>query len=687
MKHKIHCLGGILFAALIGVLVALFIVIFSVSAMAEESLYSAGVAYNNGNFQRALRTYQKLANKGDLEGYLNTAVIYKDLVCYRDAIYFLKRAQQRFKDDPRVLLLLGRLYFLNHKPDEAISILKKLSEINPKDAEPFIILGLASEEKGDADQAQLYYQKALEFDTSNLVARFSLANIYYRKGNVDEAIEQYKKAGLIDKSIIAVQKVLADVLLRAGRFEDSLRLYQKLKLIEPNSKLINDRISELSDKLGEDFFAKEKQKLAVQRREKIVVVSPFPPVANIQMVRVGIVTGEESLELKSSAPFVITSRAGGLTVLEGNQGISYRVTRNIYNGLIFRALGGQTVIVDEPVVVKPKMREGTITLFNVTHGNGSYWSNQSDRSYRGTIEISALDNGLTAVNVLSLEEYLYSVLPSEMPTYWPTEVLKAQAVAARAEAMRKLGRHKKDGFDFCAEVHCQAYAGVEQESAATTKAVDETRGLVMVFDGQPIDAVYSSNCGGHTQGNIFGDGQDIPYLQSRFDSLENKEVKFPLSPLDFEYWLRQPPRGILCDISEESQKSSFRWVRIYSVSEMNEMLNKLKDFGQIKKIVVLKRNVSGHVSAIKIFGTKANLILEKELPIRQALGNLRSSMFKLEIRYDADKHPEQFIFYGGGWGHGVGMCQSGAFGLAQAGKNYKDILRHYYEGVEFKTIY
>jgi SpoIID/LytB domain protein len=274
-----------------------------------------------------------------------------------------------------------------------------------------------------------------------------------------------------------------------------------------------------------------------------------------------------------------------------------------------------------------------------------------------------------------------------MPSDWPFEALKAQAVAARSEAMVKLGRHKNEGFDFCSEVHCQVYSGVENETEITNQAVDNTRGIIMTYAGKVVDAVYSGNCGGHTQNNIFGDAKDIAYLKGRPDRVENIDLNFPLSPLELEYWFKEPLKAILCDIPEYSKNSNFRWVRIYSAEEVKEMLRHTASLGDINKIIVVRRQKSGHISAIKISGTKSSCIIEKELNIRKALGNLRSSMFKIEIKYGADKKPQQFIFYGGGWGHGVGMCQAGACGLAQRGRDYQEILKHYYQGVRFKKVY
>ena len=176
-------------------------------------------------------------------------------------------------------------------------------------------------------------------------------------------------------------------------------------------------------------------------------------------------------------------------------------------------------------------------------------------------------------------------------------------------------------------------------------------------------------------------------MTSKFDSLEKNDLSFPLSPIELEYWFKEPPKGVLCDIQESLKNSNFRWVRIYTASEINQMLNKIGDIGAVYKLIVVRRQESGHINAIKVVGENSSYVLEKELNIRKTLGNLRSSMFKVEVKYDPDKKPEKFIFYGGGFGHGVGMCQSGAKAIADKGKGYKEILRHYYREVEFKKIY
>ena len=431
---------------------------------------------------------------------------------------------------------------------------------------------------------------------------------------------------------------------------------------------------------------KEREKRVVEKGNKNVLVKPASISDGMTWVRVGLLQSAGAVELKVSTAYTIRTKQGSFLVEQGEAGQACTVSVNPDGKIMCQLAHKDIVVAEEPIVIKPAQASGTCTIFGVSLGKDTFWHNQEDRSYRGQIEVSVAGRNVVIVNALSLEEYLYSVVPSEMLPKWPLEALKAQAVAARSEATSKLGRHKADGYDFCAEVHCQSYTGVEQETAVTNLAVDETRGLVLYHKGKIVDAVYSSCCGGHTQDNIFGDDAAVAYYQGRYDSFDNQRA-FPLSPVDLEQWLKEPPADILCNIPEYARTSNFRWVRVYDASEMDALAAKLGDVGKVAKIAVMKRNASGHISALKLIGSRSSYLIEKELNIRKALGNLRSSMFKVEIKYGADQVPEQFVFYGGGWGHGVGMCQAGACGLAHKAQGFEAILAHYYAGTELKKIY
>jgi len=676
--------------------ILVFVIILQVICYAEKTdqpvLRAGGgryselpVLYNKGEFSKTIKGYKQLADEGEIVGYLNLAAIFKDLGDYSRAIYVLKNAWRKFSNDVRVLSLLGRLYYLNGQRNEAIVVMNKVLELKPKDAGALTTLGLCYKEAGDDNTAQQYFNEVVYLDKNNFIAHFSLAGLYYRNKRFSEALNEYKAANFIDASVVSVQKMLAELFFQLGNFEETYRRYQRLSLMVPKDKLIAQRLNEAILRLGKEFFEQEKREKVFLRKEKPVFVKSFPKIKNVLLVRVGILQSQDSLEFKCSTPFVIKTRDGKLDVLNGSADKNYLVKKNRDGRLVIsEGQDADAVVVDEAILISPSNSQGSITIFSVQSGMNNFWSDQKDRSYRGAVEITS---GINAVNIVNLEEYLYGVVPSEIPASWPKEALKAQAVAARSEAFKKVGRHKNEGFDFCAEVHCQSYKGIEQETQRTNEAVDETRGEVMLYKGKPVDAVYSSNCGGHTQNNIFGDTRDIPYFAAGIDSFVDLNLTFPLSPWGMEGWLREPPDGIFCSLPEELSSSNFRWIRMYSAQELNETLNKIYDFGEITKIIVLKRRPSGHISAIKVIGTKRTQVIEKELNIRQALGNLRSSMFKVEIQYGPGKKPKTFIFYGGGWGHGVGMCQSGAYGMAKQGNNQRNILKHYFQAVEFKNIY
>jgi SpoIID/LytB domain protein len=639
--------------------------------------------YDSGRFQESIEEYKKLADKGDIEAALNLAAVFKDLGYPWKGIAVLSSARPKSANDIRLESLLSRLYYLNNQPDEAIAILEKIIQKNPHDKDSFISLGLAYQDKGMEEKARECYEQAISLDKNNVIAHLSLADLYYRKQKLAESAEEYKQVSVIDASIQNINKYWAQVLYKTGNLKEAYRIYEKLRIAEPENKSVIRDFELVRKELGKEFFEQERAKRLASKEQKLTFVRPLLPIPNVQKVFVGLLETLEPVEFKCSVPFQMISKNKAV-LAEGEAGLLYRVQKS--DNVILIASEKDSMTVDNPVRIRLLKPEGTITIFNVGYGKSNFWADWQDRSYRGEIEISGTPKGLSARNIVNMEEYLYGVVPSEMSSQWPLEALKAQAIAARSESMAKLGRHKKEGFDFCSDVHCQVYSGVEKETAVTNQAVDETRGLIMRYNAKPVDAVYSSTCGGHTQDNIFS-LKDIPYFRSVADILEKSDMKFPLSPYELEDWFKNPPEGILCDVPQYSRASNFRWVRIYSAEELRDIVSKTKDIGGIKKILVLKRKKSGHIDSVRIVGEKSSCVVGKELNIRKALGNLRSSMFKVEIKFGPEKKPKLFLFYGGGWGHGVGMCQAGACGMALRGRDYKDILRHYYHGVEFKNIY
>ncbi|MDZ7262304.1 MAG: SpoIID/LytB domain-containing protein [candidate division KSB1 bacterium] len=354
--------------------------------------------------------------------------------------------------------------------------------------------------------------------------------------------------------------------------------------------------------------------------------------------------------------------------------------------------------------LEPVKIAGTIvTLKNVKTGEGFHYEGREDRAYRGEIEFRIGTQGrVTVINELPVEDYLRGVVPSEMGANFPLEALKAQAVAARGNVLRKIGlQHQEQGFDVCDEVHCQVYGGISKETENTNQAVAATRGLVLKYAGKLCDATFFSVCGGHTENseNVWS-GEPVAYLRGVLDS-DHKGLRSLGTILTQEdkvrNWIEGRP-DVYCNSQTNDlppaldfTKKYFRWEVKYAREELSRIIWKEtgQKFGQLVDILPLKRGVSGRLLAIEIKGTLKSFKIEKELAIRKALSEtyLYSSCFVVEKRGQQNGLPMEFILKGAGSGHGVGMCQTGAAGMALEGKKFDEILRHYYTGVELVTVY
>jgi len=335
--------------------------------------------------------------------------------------------------------------------------------------------------------------------------------------------------------------------------------------------------------------------------------------------------------------------------------------------------------------------DAPIQIYDVPFGHG-FWSsgNREHRQYTSPIEIIVDKRGkLAAINQVEMEEYIKGIVPVEIRLKAHDEALKTQAVAARTEAIAKLGiKHVYDPFDFCASQHCQEFGGLTRRTSRTDAAVEATRGQVLMRDGSLVDAVYSANCGGHTEHNeMVWSSRPDRSLRGISDLYSNPEsFSSPIASRQLRKWLAGTPKAYCAD-SRVGSNGKFRWAARYSRSDLSRIVNKHRRVGDIMDIRILKRGVSGRALQMKIVGTRDVAIINKELQIRRVLGGLKSSMFIVDIKRDSSRAPISFIFTGGGWGHGVGMCQSGAEGMALRGFGYSEILAHYFAEAEIRKLY
>jgi SpoIID/LytB domain protein len=323
----------------------------------------------------------------------------------------------------------------------------------------------------------------------------------------------------------------------------------------------------------------------------------------------------------------------------------------------------------------------------VEYGVGYDFHGFEDRSYWGTLQLTVDRHGtLAVVNVVKLEDLLKGLVPAEIFARAHPEALKAQAVTARGEVLAKVGvKHLADPFLLCAEQHCAVYRGRIGEAPSTNAAVEATRGEALFSqEGRLVDSVYSAVCGGHTEDNdVVWGGPPNPSLRGRPDVL-GPVGELPTPASLPEYLRAELPTA--CRLSSFAQPSKYRWEKFFTVEQVNALTAHL-GIGPVHAMSLGERGVSGRARVLTVAGERGVTQVRGELNIRRLFGMLNSTMALLEEERDAEGHLTGWRFRGGGWGHGVGMCQTGAIGRAEAGQRYRSILRHYYNGAEVAPIY
>lgn len=342
--------------------------------------------------------------------------------------------------------------------------------------------------------------------------------------------------------------------------------------------------------------------------------------------------------------------------------------------LVIRALDGA----GEQSIPAPASLEsaGPVQLSDLDRG---FWNAKRGAfTAPGTLTLKIGPQGAIELETaLPLEDYLRGVLPAEMPASWPAQALQAQAVAARSEALASIhGKHALEGFDFCATEHCRAYGGLASHAPSTDAALRDTVGEILVSENKAVATVYSANCGGWTENNEnVWSGPADARLRGRIDGPSvsaGSATDFGLSR-----FLQAPPQA-WCGVDQ----ANFRWNRELSLAEASRLVNQQHKVGTIQRIVPGERGVSGRLRRLTVQGTQGNVTLERELAIRRAFGGLPSALFDVTI----DSARGTVNFRGAGRGHGVGMCQHGARGMALAGHSHRDIVLHYFANATMEKV-
>ncbi|MFZ5650797.1 MAG: SpoIID/LytB domain-containing protein [Bacillota bacterium] len=294
------------------------------------------------------------------------------------------------------------------------------------------------------------------------------------------------------------------------------------------------------------------------------------------------------------------------------------------------------------------------------------------QNYRGEVEFRLLPKGITVVNELPMEEYLYGVLPREMPAFWPIEAQKAQAVAARSYAVAQLGAYRNYGFDLLATQMSQMYGGYDAEHPNSTRAVNETRGQVVLCRTKPINAFFHSSSGGYIDDSRDVWVEALEYIKGKADPYDRNEVHYNwMVAYSQEQLVKQlTDRKGYYNMPGEPEK-------VFSRVDDIEILEKTSTGARVKKIRITGLGADKKPLAVEVSNADA---------VRVVLG-LKSALFSMKKETGADKKLNRVTITGSGYGHGLGMSQYGAYGMAGKGYNYQDILKYYYSnsGVGFLT--
>ena len=401
-------------------------------------------------------------------------------------------------------------------------------------------------------------------------------------------------------------------------------------------------------------------------------------------VTVGIVSGQK-----------IVFELNGNYTAKGETLVGMQTVELAEGGLLWR---GQNY---RSLRFKPQDDDASFTLHDVTIGVGFHWERQEKQTFRGMLRLVVEADKVLAINELPVEQYLESVISSEMSATSSPELLKAHAVISRSWLLCQMENRQKEGrdkansffsfvkkddellrwydredhtlFDVCADDHCQRYQGITRASSpAVAEAIKATRGQVLMSGNELCDARFSKCCGGQTEEFQYcWENIKKPYLVSVSDPFCHTSDRRILSQ-------------VLNDYDQETP-DFYEWTVAYTQEELTELVNRKTklDLGDIVDLIPLDRGTSGRIWRLQLVGTKRSFIIGKELEIRRALSetHLYSSAF------DVEKRDNRFILHGRGWGHGVGLCQIGAAVMGEKGYDYDDILLYYYRGAEIKQIY
>lgn len=404
--------------------------------------------------------------------------------------------------------------------------------------------------------------------------------------------------------------------------------------------------------------------------------------------------------------------AESITFTLNGYGASGAHTATIRNGLI--QYDGKAHM---RLCFKPQSPTDSFSLEDVVIGVNFHWQRLETQTFRGSLRLLADGGKIWTINDLPVEDYLESVISSEMSAQSSLPLLMAHAVISRSWLMSQIDGKSSPNtqethgdafirwydhtdhtlFDVCADDHCQRYQGITKETSPNVaEAIRRTRGELLTYGGEICDARFSKCCGGAMEEFQYcWDDTPKPYLKGIGDTPEETIPDLTVEE-NARKWILSSPKSF-CNTSDKRVLSQvlndydqettdfYRWRVSYSQDELSRLVEKKlgAGLGTVTDLQPLKRGTSGRICELRITGTKKTIVVGKELEIRRSLSetHLYSSAFVVE------RHGDTFELVGAGWGHGVGLCQIGAAVMGDQGYGYDEILKHYYPGAEIEKAW
>ncbi len=642
--------------------------------------------YYSGQIQKSIETYQaEIPNNPDKKrALLNLIRLYQETGQYPKALTSLQELLHNEPQNPRIRLEYLKTAYLANKPK--LILRQSLSPEAP--SKELYWYALALKATGNLEAAIEAFQKSLSKSAFQPLAYYHLGQIYLQKKDFQTAKKAYQKALTQEFNLISAFFPLAQTYIALEEYPRAYRLLTNAQKFFP----WNQKITTTLEKLVAEHPELEKVTPITAKKAREAVEPPqVTPISDkrskIPLVKIGLAQKVSDLFIKTGGEFYIFNAQNQILLKSFEKAviqIRYNPQKKYLEVLNNE---GKRIFKSSSAYLTLKYNDPSLTtvLFNVQFGQGSYWYGAENRAYRGKMQFLVRNKKITVINQVNMEEYLYAVVPSEMSASWPRSALEAQAIAARTYAFANLGRYRKYGFDLKATVASQVYRGVFRERKRSTTAVNATRGKILLHNNKIISAFFSANCGGYSQSSGALWSINLPYLKPALDKLLPPRSKY-LSPVALARWLSERPESYSSH-PKYSARSAYRWLKWVSRSDLEGRLkHKGKDIGQIQSLQVISRSKTGLVSKIQIKGTKGTYLVKGDR-IRGLFNKLRSNTFIFQPKMGSDNLPEYFIFHGAGWGHGIGLCQSGAAGMAADGYSHVEILKHYYQGTAIHTKY